>query len=750
MGAASRHQLRNLPRAFQKVIALAAVVAASASPVVASVFGDVRGLVLDPQQKPIAGSHVTLQASPSSAPRTVQTDARGEFLFRALPLGEYVLSVESAGFAKTARALTVVSDSVPLLRLALAIAPLSESTEVVAASSIVGSDSPTPESLVDRQQIEETPGADRANSLAMLVNVTPGAYMTHDQLHVRGGHQISWLVDGVPVPNTNIASNVGPQFDPKDIDFLEVQRGAYSAEFGDRTYGVLNVVPRTGFDYDHEAELVASYGSFDQTNDQLRLASHSERFGYYVSVGGNRSDFGLATPSASVLHDEARGLSGFASLIYKPSDHDEFRLAASGRGDRYEVPNDAEAQEAGIADIEQERDAFANLSWVHTTGNSLLTVSPFYHFNRSDYQGAGGVDRTIPTDKHDSHYAGGQLVWSQLTARHRWKAGFYGFYQHDRSSLGLSSADESVPNLEQAQALGGNLEAVFLEDQWNPVERLTLTGGVRYTHFGGSVTENDWSPRLGASFRIPGVQWLARGFWGHYYQAPPLQTVSGPILDLALQEGFGFLPLHGEQDQEYQAGLAIPIQAWAFDLNYFHNAARNYFDHDALDDSNIFFPLTIDRARIRGLELMLKSPRLLGRAQLSVAYSYQHAEGAGAVSGGLTDFSPPEEGYFFLDHDQRHTLNVGFNVQLPAASYLAGAVHYGSGFVDGEGPAHLPGHTLVDLSIGKTFGKSWSLAVHALNVADARFLLDNSETFGGTHYVDPRQVYVRVAYRVRY
>jgi hypothetical protein len=45
-------------------------------------------------------------------------------------------------------------------------------------------------------------------------------------------------------PNTNIASDVGPQIDPKDIDYLETERGGYSAAYGDRTYGVFNVVPR--------------------------------------------------------------------------------------------------------------------------------------------------------------------------------------------------------------------------------------------------------------------------------------------------------------------------------------------------------------------------------------------------------------------------------------------------------------------------------------------------------------------------
>ena len=106
--------------------------------------------------------------------------------------------------------------------------------------------------------MQRTPGADRTNSLAMITDYVPGSYVVHDQLHVRGGHQVTWAIDGVPIPNTNIASNVGPQFDPKDIDYLEVQRGSYSADYGDRTYGVFNVAPRTGFERDNEAELVRS------------------------------------------------------------------------------------------------------------------------------------------------------------------------------------------------------------------------------------------------------------------------------------------------------------------------------------------------------------------------------------------------------------------------------------------------------------------------------------------------------------
>ncbi|HEV7501857.1 MAG TPA: TonB-dependent receptor, partial [Vicinamibacteria bacterium] len=407
----------------------------------ASIFGDVRGVVLDPQERPVPRAKVSLQSRTSSLAQGAQTSDTGEYLFRAVPLGDYVLTVEAPGFERALRTVTVTSDSAPVLKTILSLAKLAQTVDVVERSPVVGSDSPTPTTLVSREDIARAPGADRSNSLAMITNNVPGAYMIHDQLHVRGGHQVTWLVDGVPIPNTNIASNVGPQIDPKDIDYLEVQRGGYSAEFGDRTYAIFNVVPRTGFEYHREAEVVASYGSFGQTNDQVRLGGHGDHLAYYASVSGNRTNFGLAAPTAEVLHDHAHGLGAFTSLVYRPRPADQIRLVAAVRGDRYEVPNDPEAQAAGTADVASERDAFVNLSWVRTMGRGLLTVSPFYHFNRGDFLGGANDLPLVATDKHSSRYAGGQAVFSVLTAKHKATAGLFGFLQHDETLFALRPGD---------------------------------------------------------------------------------------------------------------------------------------------------------------------------------------------------------------------------------------------------------------------------------------------------------------------
>ena len=94
------------------------------------------------------------------------------------------------------------------------------------------------------------------------------------------------------------------------------------------------------------------------------------------------------------------------------------------------------------------------------------------------------------------------------------------------------------------------------------------------------------------------------------------------------------------------------------------------------------------------------------------------AEGRGLINGGLINFSPP--------------------------SWANGNVYNGSGFTDSGGPQHLPGHTTADLSLAKNFGEGTSVALTALNLANRRFLLDNSLTFGGTHFFNPREIFVEL------
>jgi hypothetical protein len=717
----------------------------------ATIFGNVRGIVHDPQHRPLAGAEVRISALTSSWSQSGAANAAGEFEFSAVPAGSYLVTVTAPGFQHLEQQITVTSGGAPVLHFQMRLEVVKQSVEVSAAPEVVNTQSSTSQTLVSHQQVARTPGADQTNSLAMVTDYVPGAVMVHDQLHVRGGHQVTWEIDGVPVPNTNIASNVGPQFDPKDVDYVELERGGYSAEYGDRTFGVFNVIPRTGFEYTNAGEWVASYGNFHQTNDQINFGSHTERFAYYASVNANRSDLGLMTPAPRVIHDMNSGVGGFASFIFNATPDDQLRLVTSLRKDHYQIPNTPEQQAAGLRDVDRESDALVNFSWARTVNPGvLLVVSPFYHFNRADFVGGPGDTASVTNNNRASHYVGSQATLSLVARQHNARIGFEAFGQHDDTLFGLEATDGSGLALRQRIQPWGNLEAVFLEDQYKFTSWLTLNGGFRLTHFSGLLNENGADPRAGAALRLPRLGWVLRAFYGRYYQPPPLDTVAGPLQELALEQGFEFLPLRGERDEQHEFGITIPLRNWVLDVDNFHTRARNFFDHDVLGNSNIFLPLTIQGARIFGWEATVRSPQFFRRVHAHLAYSHQRVEGFGAVSGGLTDFSPPEEGFFFLDHDQRDTLSSVLSLELPRRAWATTAVSYGSGFLNGDGPEHLPAHTTFDISLGKSIGESWSVALTALNAGNRRYLIDNSNTFGGTHFAHPRQVYLEVRYRFRY
>lgn len=759
-----------MPKLKKSFILLVLTVASMAH---ATVFGRVKGLVHDAQHRPIRGAEVTVKAANSDLSFKTTTDAEGQFTLSGVPVGDYVVTVSETGFAKLQEVLTLASDTSPLLHFELQIGSVDQKVSVNATSNVANVNTVTPTILIDRATIAQTPGADRTNSMAMITDYVPGAYMTHDMLHMRGGHQVSWLIDGVEIPNTNIASNLGAQIDPKDIDYVEVQRGSYTADVGDRTYGVFNVVPRTGFERDHEAELVLSAGNFLQTNDQLNFGDHTEKFAYYASVNGNRSDYGLSPPIGQVHHDASNGFGGFASFIDNRTPSDQFRLVTQARSDFFQIPYDPDPNSfenlqfdsSGLRDTQQEHDALAAFSWLHTfSPSTVLQVSPFFHYNAANYD-PSATDTPVATTSHrTSNYGGAEASITTEIARNTVQAGLYSYGQHDSYLFGAVFNDGSgTPNFSLPDAAAGGVVEEYISDNYKATDWLTVIAGLRQTHFQGQFSEDVTAPRVGLAVRVPKLNWVFRGFYGRFYQPPPLLTATGPVVQFAEANNTDFTPLHGERDEEHQFGVQIPFKGWLLDADTFKTRINNFLDHSNIGDSSIYYPVTVDGALVRAWELSLRSPRLWHFGQAHLAYSNQIAEQRGNITGGLicVPVGDPacDAGFAYtpVDHDQRNTLNVGFNATLPLRIMAATNVMYGSGFVNGSPDPttpypnpYLPQHTTFDLTLGKSFGEKVSASVTATNVANCRVLLDNSLTFGGFHFNDPREIYGEFRYRFHY
>ncbi len=735
---------------FRKISLIAAAALFPAAALLATIFGSVRGIVHDPQHRPITGAQVTLQASNSAFKMDATTNAEGIFVFSAVPLGQYTATVAANGFTSQSQSLQVVVDSAPVLHYQLAVATTTQQVNVIATAEELDTDSPRRDLLIDQTQLNRYAGVDLSTSFKIITEFVPGSYMVHDQLHVRGGHQVTWAIDGVPIPNTNIASNVGPQFNPKDVSYLQAETGSYAAEYGDRIYGVFNVAPKNGFERDKEAELLLSYGSHNSTDDWLSFGDHTEKFAYYASFSGNSTEWGLEPPVLENIHNQAMGGGAFTSLLYNPSEKDQLRFAGGVRLDYFEVPNDPNQSTVGFNDRQREQDIFATGTWVHTFNPSLLFVlSPFYHFNRAVYQG-GSTNQPQAANNRASNYEGGQTTISWINKRNNIRAGLYAFAQQDDSHFSVYANDGSGTSFTQRVDPTGNLEALFAEDQFKPTSWLTLSGGLRYTHFSGQVTEHATDPRIGAAVTVPKLNWVLRAAYSYFYQAPPLDTVSGNLFDNTGCEGCAFLPLFGERDIQQEYGLTIPLRGWTLSETYFHTSVKNFFDHDSLGNSNIFLPLTIQGAVIKGVETSVRSPLLLRHYRAHLVYSNQRTQGVGAITGGLTDFTPPEDGNFLLDHDQRNSFAAGFEGDLPWRSFASAAINYGSGFLSGDGPDHLPSYYTLDLSLGKNFGENFTARFTATNITNQRYMLDTSNTFGGSHFADPRMLSVQIRYRFHY
>jgi TonB dependent receptor/Carboxypeptidase regulatory-like domain/TonB-dependent Receptor Plug Domain len=757
---------------MKRVVRLTAVIPLLTAMASASIFGSVRGIVHDPQHRPIQGAHVILKAQNSDWTRSSDSNDNGAFEFASVPLGDYVVTVSSKGFKQTQQDVLVQSDTSPVLHFGLVVTGANETVEVAETPVEATTQTITPTTTLNRIDIQQTPGADRTNGMEMITDYVPAAYVTHDMLHMRGGHQVEWLIDGVPIPNTNIANNLGPQIDPKDIDYLEVQRGSYDADYGDRTYGIFNVVPRTGFERDRECDLVIAVGNLFQTDNQLSCGGHTARSAYYASLNGNRSNYGLQTPIPQVVHDAANGYGGFTSIIFNSDPKNQFRVVGSLRQDYYQIPIDPDPNSVGnsvypsygLRDGEREPDGYATFSWVHTfDSNTLLTVSPFYHYNGADYQGGANDFPVISTVIQTAQYGGAQAALNATFKRNDLQAGIYGFAQHQHNHFFNEYTDLTANVPASSIGVNGGVAAFFINDKFEVTPWLTLMAGLRETAFSATISEHATDPRLGAAIRIPRLNWVFRGFYGYFYQAPPLSTATSELQNLATGQGFAFSPLHGEHDIEWQVGVSIPYRGWMLSADNYETRAENWLDHNNIGESNIFWPITWSYAMIQGWELTLRSPNIWHHGQLHLAYANQIAQATSPITGGLICPSPitPSCGLDIapglspVDHDQRNTLNVGYNTALPWHTYASTNVYYGSGFTNGlpgvQYPGnYLPNHTTMDLSLGKTFAEKFTISVTGLNLANRRVQLDNSLTFGGFHWNDPRQIYAQFRYRFRF
>jgi len=292
------------PPALRLSVSLAAMLFVLAGPREARAqrtTASVAGSILDASQAAVPDATVVVRNEATGVERTARSNELGYYVVTALPAGPYSITVSKPGFqSRTVSNLILQVDQNATVNLELQVGAVAESVEVTAEAVAVDTRTATLNTVVNQRQITDLPLNGR--NVLQLTRLTPGTLIgtgTFSQAATRPeagsqmvsasggrGNSTAYILDGGvhEDPYTEVA-NVVPN--PDAIQEFSFQTNNYSAKFGGRGGGVVNMVTRSGtnefhgalFEYIRNHKLNAR-NFFALTDDGLK------RNQYGVSIGG--------------------------------------------------------------------------------------------------------------------------------------------------------------------------------------------------------------------------------------------------------------------------------------------------------------------------------------------------------------------------------------------------------------------------------------------------------------------------------
>jgi hypothetical protein len=225
-------------------------------------YAVVRGSILDPQHRPVAGAQVHITAGGTGAEREVISNATGLYEIAGLQPGAYTLVVDSPGFSQATQAIELEVGQQATIDVHLSLGTETQTVRVQATGELLKTQDASVGEVVDQRSVDSLPLNGRM--LIDLVLTVPGAHISHgastgdmNSLYWRPGQRSAVSIGGSR-PNANYflldgATNTDPTFStqnlspsPDAVQEFQVQTGSYSAEMGGAGGGQINIVTRSG------------------------------------------------------------------------------------------------------------------------------------------------------------------------------------------------------------------------------------------------------------------------------------------------------------------------------------------------------------------------------------------------------------------------------------------------------------------------------------------------------------------------
>src|SRR6202051_3754345 len=247
------------------------------APAQAVAIAQVSGSVTDQSGSAIPTAQVQMVETDKQSNHSTVTDAQGQYVLPALPVGPYRLEVSANGFKNYAQTGIVlqVNNNVQI-NVAMQVGSLSEKVEVSATASMVETKENSISSVVDQRGINDLPlnGRQATQLILTLGAASYGdsgdtgskTFFSSTRISVAGGqgNGTAYLLDGGD--NTDAMSNVNMPFPFPDAlqEFSGETRGV-SSRFGTHPGATVNGITKSGtnqlhgdlFDYFRNGDLNA-------------------------------------------------------------------------------------------------------------------------------------------------------------------------------------------------------------------------------------------------------------------------------------------------------------------------------------------------------------------------------------------------------------------------------------------------------------------------------------------------------------
>ena len=223
----------------------------------------VSGIITDPSGAAVPGASVTIVSQGTGLKRSALTDTAGQYRFAGLPIGNYSLRMEKAGFQSQVReGVDLTSAAEATINSQLAIGDLQQQATVSANAAGIDNTTSTVEGLLPEQSLTELPldNRDLFSAVMLEPGVAPNPSSSPSLLSNGKAGQVAingirssmtnFLIDGMdatdPVWGNSPAGASGFFLGLNESEEVRVLTQTFNAEYGGHGGAVIEMITKSG------------------------------------------------------------------------------------------------------------------------------------------------------------------------------------------------------------------------------------------------------------------------------------------------------------------------------------------------------------------------------------------------------------------------------------------------------------------------------------------------------------------------